>query len=60
MNKGDKVIMGKPNYIEHIPAELRKDMILYRLGFRKNKTILDAKQEADMERTIKEGMLLCD
>lgn len=49
----------KLHYIEHIPSIPKREMILIRLGYNKNRTVLDRKNEELLEYGIREGSLLC-
>lgn len=46
-------------YFDSIPAMPKIDMILNRLGYRKNKTALSEEQMAFLENAIEKGMSLC-
>lgn len=49
----------KTTYFASIPAVLKKDMILVRLGYKKTMTVLDEKDHAFLENAIQEGLSLC-
>ncbi|MBZ4645398.1 MAG: hypothetical protein PWR27_1489 [Petroclostridium sp.] len=51
--------MANIKYLESIPAEPKRDMILLRLGYKKNVTILNDEQKDMLEDSIKQGLLLC-
>lgn len=55
------ILPGKKiQYFEHIPAIPKKEMILVRLGYKKNVTILDDAQQKKLEKGIRQGLSLCD
>ncbi len=47
-------------YLENIPATPKREMILSRLGYRKNTTVLSHVHQELLEAGIKEGLLLCN
>ena len=49
----------KIKYFDNIPALPKKDMILMRLGYRKNITEIDEDQRFFLESGIKQGLVLC-
>lgn len=49
----------KIKYFDNIPALPKKDMILTRLGYRKNVTAIDENQRLFLESGIKQGLILC-
>lgn len=50
---------SKIRYIDNIWIEPPMNRILYRLGYKKEKTVLDAKQKEEIEKIIWEGVSLC-
>lgn len=47
-------------YLEHMPAVPKTEMILTRIGYKKNMTILDDRYKALVDEGIKLGKLLCN
>lgn len=52
--------MYKVKYLESLKVAPKRDMILYRLGYRKDKTILNDAQSNSLQRYIDEGILFCN
>ncbi|MDK2800187.1 MAG: hypothetical protein PWQ70_1806 [Clostridiales bacterium] len=46
-------------YFEHIPVQAAKGMILMRLGYKKNRTVLNDEQQRVLDKGIKQGIRLC-